>query len=538
MVVIIILIKFVYRKVLLSINRSSLRAKPRDFFLVIITSFNDNTGEFLNDLFEASYAKSILTVNFLSPIHNEVYESAWLMSTFMPFVKSCNSLQQHDIAMLTEQNYSLSGSTDVIYPQKLQDFRQCPIIAAVFHTPPFIIVHSNGSDETVDGIDTRILGQMAKKFNFKLVYRTPRDKRGRGTIYTNGSVTGCIKMIVDQEANLTVGAYMRTPLRSHYMVPSESYIQVALGFAVLPSEDISTPMERILAPFTMHLWECTSIFVTLAVVIILITKTMNRRWRHFAIGGHVNRAPILNLWNSFLGGSIGNPMFATARYLSTFARTLLVIWSTGCLVLRGSYQGALYDFMQREDLSSPLDTISKINNSDCDLIVMSTATSSLDEFYFDRSRHLTYNYSQQRIFQQVYDRELTGAVYCNDLQMKYFNLLNVPLRRLQMTKDRLFLMPVVIYFNHVSTLQPIFDQELLLLTDSGLIQYWAQEFTDGRLDSKNHRQRIPKKLNIQNVLAIFQTCSGLLAICLFVFVLEKFGTRFTCLRNIIENLTY
>ncbi|XP_037046524.1 glutamate receptor ionotropic, delta-2-like [Bradysia coprophila] len=534
LMVIIILIQFVCSKVLLSINRSSLRAKPRDFFLVVITSVKDNTEEFLNDLFEASYAKSILTINFLSPLQNE---SAWLMTTFMPFVKSCNSLQQHNIAILTEQNYSISGSTDVIYPHKMHDFRQCPIIAAVFHTPPFIIVYSNGSDETVDGIDTRILGQMAQKFNFKLVYRTPRDKRGRGTIYANGSVTGCIKMIVDQEANLTVGAYMRTPSRSHYMVPSESYIQVALGFAVLPSEDISTPMERILAPFTMHLWECTSLLVTLAVIIILITKTMTRRWRHFAIGGDVNRAPILNMWNSFLGGSIGNPMFATARYLSTFARTLLVIWSTGCLVLRGSYQGALYDFMQREDLSSPLDTISKINHSDCDLIVMSTATSSLDEFYFDRSRHLTYNYSQQRIFQQVFDRELTGAVYCNDLQMKYFNLLN-PLRRLQMTKDRLFLMSVVIYFNHVSALQPIFDQELLLLTDSGLIQYWAQEFTDGRLDSKKNRQRIPKKLNIQNVLAIFEICLGLLTICLLVFVLEKIGTRFTWLRNIIEKLTY
>lgn len=122
--------------------------------------------------------------------------------------------------------------------------------------------------------------------------------------------------------------------------------------------------------------------------------------------------------------------------------------------------------------------------------------------------------------------------------MNYFNLMNVPLRRLQMTKDRLFLMSIVIYFNHVSTLQPIFDDELMSLTDSGLIQYWTREFIDGRSHTKNYMQRVPKRLDIQNVLAIFEICSGLLAFCLLVFVLERFGTRFTVLRTFIENLTY
>lgn len=179
---------------------------------------------------------------------------------------------------------------------------------------------------------------------------------------------------------------MTTPARDKYMMSSESYIQSALGFAILPSEDISTPMEKLLAPFTMQLWGSTGLLIALAVVVILITKTMTHRWRHFVIGGRRNRTPILNMWNSFLGGGIGNPIFSMAPYLSTFARTLLLIWSTGCLVLRGSYQGALYDFMQREKFSSPLDTIAKINNSDCNLVVMSTATGSLDRFYFDRSR--------------------------------------------------------------------------------------------------------------------------------------------------------
>lgn len=170
------------------------------------------------------------------------------------------------------------------------------------------------------------------------------------------------------------------------MTPSESYMQVTLGFAILPSEDISTALERLLAPFSPILWITTGVSIGLAVIIISFTKKLTRRQRHFIIGGFRNSTPILNMWNSFLGGSIGNPRFARARYLNTFARSLLIIWLISCLVLRGSYQGALYDFLQRERLSSPYDTISKINESDCNLVVMSTATSSLDKFYFSRDR--------------------------------------------------------------------------------------------------------------------------------------------------------
>lgn len=178
---------------------------------------------------------------------------------------------------------------------------------------------------------------------------------------------------------------MATASRSHYMMASDSYVQVALGFAVSPGEDISTPLVKLLAPFSAYLWINTSLCVLLAVTIIVLTKMMTRRRRNFIIGGYINSTPILNMWNTFLGGSIGNPRFKV--YLSTFARSLLMIWLIGCLILRGSYGGALYYFLQREIPSSSLDTISKINESDCNLVIMSTATSSLDKFYFSRKRY-------------------------------------------------------------------------------------------------------------------------------------------------------
>lgn len=170
------------------------------------------------------------------------------------------------------------------------------------------------------------------------------------------------------------------------MLPSAAYMQVSLGFAILPSEDISTPLEKLLAPFDSQIWQSIGLCIVLAVIIISLTKTLSHRRRHFIIGGRLNLTPILNMWNTFLGGSIGNPRFARARYLRTFARSLLIIWLIGSLVLRGSYQGALYYFLQREIFSSPYDTIDKINKSDCKLAVMASATSNLNRYRFPIDR--------------------------------------------------------------------------------------------------------------------------------------------------------
>lgn len=184
-----------FRQILSGISQKGLRVSPPQYYLTIVTRFENTRDTFLNDLFVACFDRPIVRMNFLFP-HNH---SAWLMTTFEPFVKSCNSLRQRDISLLTEQHYSLHGPLEVIYPRTMKNFRQCPLIVAVFNTPPFIIITTekfgNITKTKYDGIDTRILEQLAKKFNFKLIYRQAPDKQNRGTIYPNGTTTGCIKMV-------------------------------------------------------------------------------------------------------------------------------------------------------------------------------------------------------------------------------------------------------------------------------------------------------------------------------------------------------
>lgn len=136
-----------------------------------------------------------------------------------------------------------------------------------------------------------------------------------------------------------------------------------------------------MAPFQDHIWLTISGVLIISIVMILLTKKLSRRWRHFFIGGRQNRTAILNMWTTVLG----NSQVINRHSFGTFARTLLMLWIILWFVIRNSYQGALYNFLQRHQFSSAYDTIEKIMKSNCK-VVLSPNTPPFVQSSFDPSR--------------------------------------------------------------------------------------------------------------------------------------------------------
>lgn len=322
------------------------------------------------------------------------------------------------------------------------------------------------------------------------------------------------------------------------MQPTHPYVQVSLSFAIPPSRDISTPLQKLIAPFKKYIWLLIILMLVFGSIIILFTKALTRTHRHFIIGGRMNRTPVLNMLNIFLGGVVANPYLKKIRSFGTFARTLLMTWIIGCLILRSAYQGALYDFLRRELLSSQLDTIQKIFASKCDIHLMYTASSSLDLYKLNKKRYRTYTKNQQLVFRELRDRKIDGVVYANEYQVTYFNILNSKKGTISYTKDRLFLMPVVMFFPKYSSLPYFINKELLFYAEYGLIKHWTREYTDKRFISVKYDRKRPKKLKIANIIGIINVCCVLIIISCIVFIMELFAQKFEKIRKIIEILTY
>lgn len=138
--------------------------------------------------------------------------------------------------------------------------------------------------------------------------------------------------------------------------------------------------------------------------------------------------------------------------------------------------------------------------------------------------------------QTLYDQQIDGVVLASDLSQKAFNLENSPNRRLAFTKDRLFMYSPVFLFRKKSVLTAVFNRQLQTLRETGLIEFWTKNFIDDR--KTKSKQREPSKLQMENILAVFQICGIMYLISFVVFILEVISMKYRRVKYILDFLTY
>lgn len=184
---------------------------------------------------------------------------------------------------------------------------------------------------------------------------------------------------------MSIGGYGLNRPRVVSFSCSNPYLQASLGFCFKES-DAYLPFTRLTAPFTKYVWIMTSVLLILSIIIILLSKNLTQHWRHFIVGGRMNRTPILNMWSSVLGNPISNRRISNGgRSFGTFSRTLFILWIITWFVIRNSYQGSLYTYLQSHRYISPYDTTEKIRASDCKVLATPSALSLIANI-IDRQR--------------------------------------------------------------------------------------------------------------------------------------------------------
>lgn len=180
--------------------------------------------------------------------------------------------------------------------------------------------------------------------------------------------------------NLTIGGYLQTTDRASIFQASQPYIQASTIFC-FKDKEIHSSFMRLTAPYHGSVWVIIGALLVAAAIIILLTKKLNQKWRHFYIGGRLNRTPILNMWTTVLGSPINNPRIAERRYFGTFARTIVLLWIILWLLIRSSYMGALYTHLRGKQFTSAFDTIQKIQDSDCKVVASPLVQSTLKHLF-------------------------------------------------------------------------------------------------------------------------------------------------------------
>lgn len=144
-----------------------------------------------NDFFQLN----ILNVNILiagDAVVNTNTEEYYLY-TYYPY--SENNCSKINIRLLNVFRTNNKNNTMIeFYPNKLENFWQCPIVVATFNTGHYInLIKLKTGKLYAHGFEGELINFIAKLLNFTIDIVIPDHKWG--TIYRNGTVTGASSLV-------------------------------------------------------------------------------------------------------------------------------------------------------------------------------------------------------------------------------------------------------------------------------------------------------------------------------------------------------
>lgn len=322
------------------------------FYLIVMTEYTSEQYYMMQQMFDLLWAEYIINVNIIwaTPMnHNEA-----IMFTYYPYTDFyCGKTYPIQLNQYRVNRWLHLHS--VHFPNKIQNLYGCKLKVSTFITKPFMMTKRDENGDTItDGIDGILLRVLAQRMNFTVDLLLDDDLWGQ--IYDNGTVTGAVKLVVEKQANFTIGYFATTALRNKYMTSSYVYFTSNLIFIVPPGR-LLTAFEKLSYPFKYIIWSLVTTIFLLGFLVIALLKFQSIRIQNFVYGPG-NQSPCLNIINIFFGGSL--------HVLPTrnFARFLLGSFMIYCFIVRSSYQGALFKFMQSDSREQSVSTIEEMLNRD------------------------------------------------------------------------------------------------------------------------------------------------------------------------------
>lgn len=185
-------------------------------YLVVLSQPLSDTSK-LRDIFAVFWKQSILNVNVLMPLENELKLQ---LSTYRPFQDGNNCFNlapvfvnsfENNQFLLNRNQYTLIQSTN---------FNKCPLRVAIVAVEPWVIVDRASPNLTVTGTEMNVLRFLESQLNFTAeLVLAPKNGRDIGMIFPNGSTTGAAKMVSTSSFN-----EIRSILNQAYRYPTEKFI--------------------------------------------------------------------------------------------------------------------------------------------------------------------------------------------------------------------------------------------------------------------------------------------------------------------------
>ncbi|XP_037921282.1 uncharacterized protein LOC119658090 [Hermetia illucens] len=504
---------------------NSSRFNFEGFFVIAFSEPMKRSEEISEKIFSQFYDLYILNVIILSKDVNspDIVD----LYTYFPFTAS----RCHNVAPFLYNRFvngALEQEKD-IFPDKVTNFHQCLFRVVCWNYPPLMdLTNFRGSKIHPEGVDGNMLRILAERLNFTWSFLVRKADQDRGVIFENGTSTGSMKIIIEGDGNFSLCGVALTYERSQALTGGYTYFVTGLVFALRP-EKLYSSLYRIFFPFSLEIWFFLAFFFLTASIILTLFKIVKKNYRAILLG-RGNHSPFLQM----LGLALGNPVAFVPNY--NFARTLFILWIITTSVLRTSYQGVLFDFLQKKEYRQSPNTIKEMIDSGH----IPYLPPAVEYFAFSVIKNGTHQHIIGNVFQyydRLYDPNYKGIILYPEVSLQYYNSLNWSRPALRKLPEKVSFLPISILFKKNSFLKQPFDKVIWQILDSGLIDFWNSKMLNRTRKVSRFNMNEPPKITMEDLEGCYRFCSFLLLLGFTVFAAEMLSLRVPRLRRLLEFYT-
>lgn len=491
-----------------------------NFLFILVHGYFDEVQE----IFDTLWKMNIFNV-FVIYEENDI---ASLLTT-LPFVNpsSCGDTSAKVVARFSSQTND--KFVNFFFP-KLKNLNLCPIRIATYLDPQNLMKRKfeNGSFELF-GNRYEFIKAIAKSLNYTNEIKVMEGHMPWGAIITNGShvnITGAFKQLLDNKSDISFSEYFLKSGRNKYFDSSYPFYVTPMVFVIPPGRPF-TPIEKLFQPFNQFVWLALVIVNLIALAVIVTINSKYRQYRSFVYGEKVKN-PTINLLIAILGSQQSH------LPKRNFARFILMMFLMLCLVMRSIYQGSIFQFLQSDGKHKEVQSIDEMIAKDFTFFMFESSLDFVQNHTEILKRTKFFTKDNFMFTDPPKGGEKIAALEAlSDVQA--WNIKNRKHFLHKICKEPLMSISIVIYMRKNFFLKTEFDNKIVSLISSGLIDYWL---SDSFKELKDVRKKEPKELNLEelrgpfNILLIgYSTAFLVLLIEISVRSLKNSKNTFLCWKN-------
>lgn len=323
------------------------------FYLIVLTQLTINHYSIVRRMLEDFWRNYIINVNVILLNPTQLDES--FVYTYFPYSNNiCGVVRPIILKRFNLTSSDVDDSTDY-FPEKVSNMFNCPLTVAIFETKPFMMITRKDDGQVeIDGVDAKVLNYISAKLNFKPILKV--SDVPWGLALDNGTMTDAIKMVYDLEANLTLGYFFKSHDRDRVMTASWNY-HTSKSYWIVPPGKPYTSFEKLFKPFKNRLWTAVALAFILSNVLICIFNRIFVHYWKFIFGDRAD-CPYYDNFTITFGGVI------PIEPAKNFARIIFIFYVFYWLIVRSAYQGALFQFLQKDSTKPHLKNTKEMIEND------------------------------------------------------------------------------------------------------------------------------------------------------------------------------